>query len=84
MAGDRDERIRKRAHEIWESEGRPEGAHHEHWLKASSEVDAEDAAPAEKPKAAKASPRKPRQPKAAAAEVSKPAAAPRTRKKTTT
>jgi hypothetical protein len=28
------ERIRRRAHEIWEREGRPEGRHKEHWAQA--------------------------------------------------
>ncbi|RUW05287.1 DUF2934 domain-containing protein, partial [Mesorhizobium sp. M1A.F.Ca.IN.022.05.2.1] len=31
MTDDRQERIRRRAHEIWEQAGRPEGAHMEHW-----------------------------------------------------
>ena len=39
---DRDERIRKRAHEIWEEEGRPEGREYSHWLRARAEIDAED------------------------------------------
>lgn len=29
-----DENIRRRAYEIWEEEGRPEGRHEEHWRKA--------------------------------------------------
>ena len=40
---DRNERIRKRAHEIWEEEGRPEGREYSHWLRARTEIDAEDA-----------------------------------------
>ena len=35
------ERIRQRAHEIWEEEGRPEGRHAEHWAQASRELEAE-------------------------------------------
>lgn len=31
---DREERIRRRAHEIWEREGRPEGREREHWDQA--------------------------------------------------
>ncbi len=36
---DREERIRARAHQIWEEEGRPEGRHHEHWRQACEEID---------------------------------------------
>ncbi|WP_217578130.1 DUF2934 domain-containing protein [Mesorhizobium sp. GbtcB19] len=64
MTDDRHERIRQRAHEIWEQAGRPEGAHMEHWDQATAEVDAAGkpkkaakkvaAAKAEKPKAVKA------------------------------
>lgn len=32
----REERIRERAHRIWEEEGRPEGRAHEHWLRAET------------------------------------------------
>jgi Protein of unknown function (DUF2934) len=41
------ERIRQRAHEIWEREGRPEGRHAEHWAQAGQEIEAEgvEAAP---------------------------------------
>lgn len=35
------ERIRRRAHEIWEREGRPDGKHDEHWSRAEREVQAE-------------------------------------------
>jgi hypothetical protein len=38
MTEDREDRIRKRAHEIWEREGRPEGRQEEHWRQASQEV----------------------------------------------
>ena len=40
---DRDERIRQRAHQIWEHEGRPEGRAQEHWERAASDLDREDA-----------------------------------------
>jgi len=63
VTDDRHERIRQRAHEIWEQAGRPEGAHMEHWDQAAAEVDAEM-----KPKAKSAK-------KAAAAKVEKPKAA---------
>jgi hypothetical protein len=63
VTDDRHERIRQRAHEIWEQAGRPEGAHIEHWDRATAEIDA-----AGKPKKAPK--------KAAAAKAEKPAKAP--------
>jgi Protein of unknown function (DUF2934) len=42
---DREERIRERAHQIWEREGRPVGKDSEHWERACREIDAEDAHP---------------------------------------
>jgi len=44
---DREARIRQRAHELWEGEGRPEGRSDEHWERATAEVDREIAAAAE-------------------------------------
>lgn len=41
------ERIRHRAHEIWEREGRPHGQHDEHWIRAEREVLAESGQDAE-------------------------------------
>ena len=38
MSEDRESRIHKRAHELWEQEGRPEGRHDEHWRQASQEI----------------------------------------------
>jgi hypothetical protein len=35
----RTERIRSRAHEIWESCGCPDGQDREHWLQAESDID---------------------------------------------
>ena len=77
MTDDRQERIRQRAHAIWEKAGRPQGAHQQHWDQATAEIDGEDAKP--KPKAAKsATARTKAGPKpAAAAKASKPKAAPR-------
>lgn len=42
-----EERIRKRAYELWEAEGRPEGREIDHWLQAVHEVaaDGKTAAP---------------------------------------
>jgi hypothetical protein len=47
---DREERIRKRAHQIWEREGKPHGRDAEHWRQAASEIDAEAAASDLEPK----------------------------------
>jgi hypothetical protein len=41
MAADRHERIRQRAYELWEQEGRPEGRAEEYWRRAEAEVPAE-------------------------------------------
>lgn len=41
---DQDQRLRQRAYEIWESEGRPEGQDRDHWLRA--ELEQQDQAPA--------------------------------------
>jgi hypothetical protein len=54
MSGEKQQRIKQRAYEIWEAAGRPHGAHEVHWLQATSEIEAEDTAPAEKPKRARA------------------------------
>lgn len=42
--GDREERIRQRAHDLWEAEGRPEGQADRHWSRAAEDLDREDAA----------------------------------------
>jgi hypothetical protein len=46
-----DERIRRRAYEIWEAKGRPEGRDHEHWHEARAELagPAKESASAAKP-----------------------------------
>ena len=41
MADDREERIRQRAHQIWELAGCPSGQHDEHWRLARAEIDGE-------------------------------------------
>ena len=41
---DRDARIRRRAHELWEAEGRPEDQADRHWSRAADDLDREDAA----------------------------------------
>jgi len=55
---DMNDRIERRAHEIWEREGKPHGKHDEHWAQAEAEIRAEDEAekkdkPAAKDPAAK-------------------------------
>jgi hypothetical protein len=37
----REDRIKQRAHEIWEREGRPEGRQQEHWDQAVQEIESE-------------------------------------------
>lgn len=38
---EREDRIRQRAFEIWEREGRPEGLQKQHWLQAEREIEQE-------------------------------------------
>ena len=38
MRDERDQRIRDRAHAIWEAEGRPHGRDQEHWRQAAEEI----------------------------------------------
>lgn len=39
---DREQKIRERANQIWEEEGRPEGSHEEHWRRAEEEIAASE------------------------------------------
>lgn len=39
MDTDRSKLIERRAYEIWEEEGRPEGREREHWAKAAKELE---------------------------------------------
>lgn len=57
MTNERDDRIRRRAHEIWESEGRPHGRHDDHWHRALAEDGDAPAKPARGRKAAGAAPK---------------------------
>lgn len=41
---DKDERIRLRAYELWQSEGCPQGRQDEHWARAALEIEDEDRA----------------------------------------
>lgn len=42
MAIDKHEQIRRRAYEIWEAEGRPEGSDLRHWMQACDDLAGED------------------------------------------
>lgn len=42
MTRAREERIRERAHELWEREGNPAGREQVHWEQAAREIEAED------------------------------------------
>jgi hypothetical protein len=42
METDKEEKIRERAHLIWERQGRPEGRDAEHWAQARREIENED------------------------------------------
>jgi hypothetical protein len=50
MSGDREEQIRRRAHELWEQSGRPEGRETEFWLQAERELSRDEAFQEEQPK----------------------------------
>lgn len=59
MTSERHAEIAKRAHAIWELEGRPSGRDLDHWLRAEAEFDATQRA-----QIAKNRPAKPRRPTA--------------------
>lgn len=42
MDDDREHRIRNRAYELWESDGRPEGEQDRHWFQAIDELGLSD------------------------------------------
>jgi DUF2934 family protein len=46
--------IRRRAHAIWEREGRPEGRQQEHWEQTRREIEAEEGTPPPDPLASEA------------------------------
>jgi hypothetical protein len=74
VTDDRHERIRQRAHEIWEQAGRPEGAHMEHWDQATAEIDAAGKPKAKSSKKAAAKAEKPKAKAPAKAKAVKPKA----------
>jgi hypothetical protein len=40
-----EERVRQRAYELWEQQGKPEGCESEHWEQACREIEAEGSGP---------------------------------------
>jgi hypothetical protein len=56
MADDKHGSIQRRAYEIWEREGRPDGAHERHWREAEREIAAMPAASAKPAKRKAAAP----------------------------
>lgn len=48
---DKEDRIRRRAYEIWEREGRPHGREQEHWDRAVQEIEAEEPEASRRPDA---------------------------------
>ncbi len=77
MASDKEDRIRAKAHEIWLSEGSPEGSEGRHWEMAIAAIEAEDAAPPAEAAPAEATPTEPEatEPAATEPEATEPAAA---------
>jgi Protein of unknown function (DUF2934) len=47
MDSEKERRVRERAYDIWQREGRPHGRDAEHWQQAAAEVEAESKLPAE-------------------------------------
>lgn len=45
MEHDREEQIRRRAYELWESEERPQGEDIRHWMQAAQELEADEPPP---------------------------------------
>ena len=42
MTDEREDRIRERAHELWQQEGTPDGKPDDHWYRAEREIDQGD------------------------------------------
>jgi len=79
MAGDRENRIREKAHQIWEKEGRPHGHDKRHWDEAERELDTDGspAVPGGAPKARGRAKATPAAPAAKTSAVTKTAARPK-------
>ncbi|MFV0622999.1 DUF2934 domain-containing protein [Sphingomonas sp. ac-8] len=67
---EREQRIRERAHALWQQEGEPEGHHERHWDDATREVDAQAAASTDAE--VTPAPKKPRARRAAATKAASP------------
>lgn len=72
---DRAERVRRRAHDIWERDGRPDGRHDEHWAQAEAEVDDEIRAERESAETESSAPEAPPKRRSTKAPAAKPASA---------
>ena len=80
MADTREDRIRQRAHLLWEAAGQPEGDDAAHWHQAEAEIDAAGAATPPIVDITPATPEPaPETPKPAKPAVRKPRAAPKPR-----
>ena len=63
MASQNEDRIRARAHQLWEAEGRPHGRDREHWEQAAREIENETGTSStDRPASAGAEPVGPAQP----------------------
>ena len=76
MRSDRDERIKQRAYDLWQSEGHGHGRHEDHWHRAEREIAAEEVGPG-------ATPRRVSRPRKAPAEKSAAATPARSRSAST-
>ena len=76
MIADREQRVRQRAHDIWQTEGCPEGRAEEHWARAEQEI-ADEAMEIAEPAALPPVVEKPAAPPKPKAKATKPAAAPK-------
>ncbi|WP_254016458.1 DUF2934 domain-containing protein [Mesorhizobium escarrei] len=72
MTDDRQERIRRRAHAIWEQAGRPDGAHQQHWDQAAAEIDGDESRPKTARPKAPARPKEPAAGKATGPKAARP------------
>ncbi|ALJ37196.1 DUF2934 domain-containing protein [Azospirillum brasilense] len=72
---DRAERVRRRAHDIWERDGRPDGRHDEHWAQAEAEVDDEIRAERQSAETESSAPEAPPKRRSTKAPAAKPASA---------
>jgi hypothetical protein len=45
MNKDLEKRIKERAYQLWEAEGRPHGKHEQHWQRASKLIEGDEPAP---------------------------------------